>query len=665
LAIDINWATKVISVFKVDMDLIQSVPTEIYELDLNVFRLILRDMEDGEEGIPYLPTHSHNTEVDLGGITYARVIEIINDYTVTFEDGQYAVNLFGANSNVGDRVNVNQVSVRSANSAGLISSKGIRAIEYRGGVTIDVTTTSIGTKYPIGTLREPVDNLTDAIIIAEREGFKKIYVLESMTLDDGTDISDYVIEGRSHVNTNIVIHDNAICDDITIKNCNVSGTLDGGTHIVGCSVGSLNYVNGHIHGSGLYGTLILGGNEKCVIADSYTIDQDNPLIVDMGGSGQSLSMPNYSGIVTVTNLSDADQEVGIGLNAGLVILTDTITAGTIIIAGVGILMNGADGVNINTDGLINKETITKATWDTVYVNTITGSSGTVFPKGTISDPVNNLTDAKTIADNNGIERFRCNGEATLQEAFSEYIFTSNSPTHFTLHLNGQDITDTMFNSITFDGICSGHFDAVDCTMESGLTNVDASLEGCLIGGTYTVAAGIMLTGINCSTTTSCIINLNDTGSVGFTNYSGIIVVANATNPACFVGIVGNYLLTLDVSCTSGQAYVAGIGILVNNSTLNLTERTLPSSVWEEYTTSHTTSGTYGNEFQTIADGIVRLLGLNQENYIMDTITYNGELMTGAKLRLYDDNTLTNQTDSYTVSVVYNGNNISSYTSVKD
>jgi len=50
------------------------------------------------------------------------VVEIINGYTVTFEDDSYAVNLVGANSNIADVVNLNTVSVRAANSAGLIQS---------------------------------------------------------------------------------------------------------------------------------------------------------------------------------------------------------------------------------------------------------------------------------------------------------------------------------------------------------------------------------------------------------------------------------------------------------------------------------------------------------------------------------------------------------------
>lgn len=119
MAISINWPTKVINVPKADMTLVQSTPFEIRELNLNTFRLTLKNLEDDEKGMPFLRTHNHNTAVSVGGVTLARVVEIINGYTVTFENGTYAVNLVGANSNIGDVVNLNTVSVRAANSAGL------------------------------------------------------------------------------------------------------------------------------------------------------------------------------------------------------------------------------------------------------------------------------------------------------------------------------------------------------------------------------------------------------------------------------------------------------------------------------------------------------------------------------------------------------------------
>ena len=120
MAININWGTRVINIPKLDTTLVQSTPTEIRSLDINTFRLALKDLEVSDNGMNFPITHNHNTTVSLSGVTYARIVELINGYTVTFEDGQYAVNLVGANSNIADKVNVNQVSVRSSNAAGLI-----------------------------------------------------------------------------------------------------------------------------------------------------------------------------------------------------------------------------------------------------------------------------------------------------------------------------------------------------------------------------------------------------------------------------------------------------------------------------------------------------------------------------------------------------------------
>ena len=122
MAISINPLTFVITVPKSDMTLVQSTPTEIRQLDLDLFRLQLKAYEAAEYGIYLYKTHNHNTEVTLGSLTFARVIEILAPYTITFEDAQYAVNLVNANSNVSDRTNVNQVSVRSSNSAGLVAA---------------------------------------------------------------------------------------------------------------------------------------------------------------------------------------------------------------------------------------------------------------------------------------------------------------------------------------------------------------------------------------------------------------------------------------------------------------------------------------------------------------------------------------------------------------
>ena len=54
------------------------------------------------------------------GVTYAPQLILLAPYTITFEDGLYAVNIVGTNNNVLERTNKNQVSVNASNSAGLI-----------------------------------------------------------------------------------------------------------------------------------------------------------------------------------------------------------------------------------------------------------------------------------------------------------------------------------------------------------------------------------------------------------------------------------------------------------------------------------------------------------------------------------------------------------------
>jgi hypothetical protein len=114
--LSIDWETKVIFVPKFYLTHISGTT---YQLDTNQFRIDLKNIEESTEGIVFEDTHRHNTEVVLSGITYARVIEFINGYTITFEDGKYAVNLVGSNNNIADVLNLNQVSIRASNSAGL------------------------------------------------------------------------------------------------------------------------------------------------------------------------------------------------------------------------------------------------------------------------------------------------------------------------------------------------------------------------------------------------------------------------------------------------------------------------------------------------------------------------------------------------------------------
>jgi len=124
--ITIDWNTLVITVPQSYLTLVSGT---LYELDTDRFRLDLKDIEDNVEGMPFLDTHRHNTEVSVAGTTYARTLEIINGYSVEFENGAYSVRLAGSNNNIFDVESgilvQNNVQVISQNAAGLVVTQSI------------------------------------------------------------------------------------------------------------------------------------------------------------------------------------------------------------------------------------------------------------------------------------------------------------------------------------------------------------------------------------------------------------------------------------------------------------------------------------------------------------------------------------------------------------
>lgn len=390
--ISIDWGTKIITVNKADMTLVQSSPTVIYELDLNAFRLTLKDLEDDEAGIPHLDTHNHNTEVDVGGLTLARVVEIINGYTVTFEDDQYAVNLVGANSNVGDVINVNQVSVRSFNSAGMISSPAIEYASFNGGVTVDTTSGVSGTVYNKGTPENPVDNIADAILIATTRGFNTIYIIGDITLTTGDNLDNYIIVGENTNRTTITLESGASIVGSEFRDATISGVLDGGAILRNCIVDTIQYVDGIIYDSMLEpGDITLSGIGIAHFVNCFSgTPGANVPVIDMNGSGTALALRNYNGGVKLTNKTGSDAVI-IDMNSGQLLLDPNavtgVTAGTITVRGIGKVVNadtdaliGFGSTSFNSATIVNETvnpmSVTDAVWDEATTgHTTTGTTG--------------------------------------------------------------------------------------------------------------------------------------------------------------------------------------------------------------------------------------------------------------------------------------------------
>jgi hypothetical protein len=334
--ISINWGVRIINVPKLDMALIQSIPTEIRELNLNAFRLALKDLEDDEEGMPYPKTHNHNTETPLGGITYARVIEIINGYTVTFEDGQYSVNLIGANSNVGDKTNVNQVSVRSNNSAGLTSSPVIEHVSFNGCVTIDTSSMVSGTVYPAGTPRFPVNNIADALTIAEYRGIYTLYVVGNLTFGTTDDLTDFEIKGEGEERTVITLTSGCVTTNSIFKNLSVQGTQNGDARYEDCEIRNLSNIHCKFLRCRLNGLLTMHptAQDTASLYQCYSHPAGlNYITLDMNNGKMNMSWRDFNGSVKVINSNQSEVDLSFGFGSGKLEIDSTVSAGTIIVSG--------------------------------------------------------------------------------------------------------------------------------------------------------------------------------------------------------------------------------------------------------------------------------------------------------------------------------------------
>jgi len=604
--ITIYWGSKVIFVPKFASIQIQTQPTEIRQLDLDVFRLALKSLEDSSDGMAFERTHQHNTTVTVGGATLARVIEIINGYTVTFEDGPYAINLVGANSNVGDVVNVNNVSVRSSNSAGLQDLNSLQAASFDGAVTVNTNSAFGGTTFPVGTRQYPASSLADATAIAENRGLRVFNIVDSETLSSIDYSSGYIFRGDNPVASTLTVLDGANVEKCEFVNIYVTGVLDNNNLIRQCAVGDMMHINGFMFQSALLGTITLGGNVQATLLDCYSgiAGNDTRPIIDMGGSGQSIALRGYKGGLELTNCTDTTVNNSLDIDSGTVIFSPSITAGTFVVRGVCTVVNNSTGTANVIDETVNAETkgiadlisvIPQEVWQVpvngvvdgsfgeavrvinfqgaISVDANAGVAGTAYPLGTPAHPVNNMLDAITIGVTEGIYHIKVAEDvivpatAILDGFWVEGAHSTKS--EVTIN-DGASTSFSQFSNASLKGTFDGWIDVRDCMVED-LFNVQGLFHQTMINpGT------IQFTGTQTSHFLSCYSGVPGTGtpefdfnyapvSVAFRGYNGGIKLTNKSQAQDASLDVASGQVILDSTVTAGTIVIRGHATVTDNS----------------------------------------------------------------------------------------------------
>lgn len=142
MAITVDWPNKIVLIPRGEPTIatLASALPEIWDYDLDLLRKELLLIQESDQGMAFKDIHRHTQPFVIGTIELARVISIINGFVIEFEDGQYQVNLAGANTDIHLNRVANQVSVTPQNSAGLVTTSS--SIELISGAVWDKTTST-------------------------------------------------------------------------------------------------------------------------------------------------------------------------------------------------------------------------------------------------------------------------------------------------------------------------------------------------------------------------------------------------------------------------------------------------------------------------------------------------------------------------------------------
>jgi len=309
-----------------------------YTIAVDKFWELLREYADGAESAPFPIIYSR-----IPATSSTPSITDVNElyYAAQFEDGAYAVDIIGGNTNFRVVEKKNQVSVGTNNTTGFINPTFLEFSTFGGGVHVDSDSIYSGAIYPIGTQTQKVNNLDDALTIAQVRGFNKFNIHGDIVFKTTTPLNDLIFEGQGQSLSNFNILSAANVYNSSFISASITGILDGESFLKHCIIEELQYVSGIVEDCILNpGTITLGGNELAQFLECESgVPGTGTPVIDCGGSGQSLAMRNYDGGVKLINKTGVES-ISIDLNAGQVkIDMDTVTNGTIVIRGVGKVIN--------------------------------------------------------------------------------------------------------------------------------------------------------------------------------------------------------------------------------------------------------------------------------------------------------------------------------------
>lgn len=244
-----------------------------------------------------------------------------------------------------------QVVLANSSSATLQDLEAMQAGSFQGEVAVDLTSSYSGTYYPVGTHEQPVNNWPDAVAIADSRGIEYFSIHGNAVLSSTASVPGYGIRSQNQLTTKVFVTASANVENCVFENVHIaSSTLDGNCWVNGCTVGNMQYIQGQITNSMLYGEIDLGGTEHTYFVDCKSAcvglgTTDLPRI-DMAGGGvpRNTAFRNWAGPIKIYNCDHADSTICMDIVSGAtIIVASTCVAGTLFVRGIADITDNSGG----------------------------------------------------------------------------------------------------------------------------------------------------------------------------------------------------------------------------------------------------------------------------------------------------------------------------------
>lgn len=228
-----------------------------------------------------------------------------------------------------------------------------QSLDYNEKVVINTLVGVTGTTYPIGTSALPVNNISDAITIAQARSVHSFDIHGTVNFD--VDVHDYEIIGGN-------VRDNIVFQNVNVSGCTFRGVILSGIYsgiIAGEKCQLLHNLSGEsgvFKDCGIGGHLYFGSNSvikmidcSSLISQPYLSYGVKPAICPRVNS--NISLNRYSGTLEIYN-AEAGSDTTINFLAGKCSILTGCTGGSITLRGIASLQDESSGTTIDYSGLL-------------------------------------------------------------------------------------------------------------------------------------------------------------------------------------------------------------------------------------------------------------------------------------------------------------------------